>query len=252
MTGRCCTACGGPASPKWALCSICRKAADALAPFAPFALDADGTPSGEAAPTDILRTEAWERGVDPDWEDGQQNVLAYGFDQFARATADIDEPANDARREAWLAVGRYLKHIDESPTAMRCDLCAALIPTHGEYAVVRPDDDGCGYCGEMRRQGVRLCRPCIELMAVAGMSPFGYWGDQPYIMNDWAVGVLHRACRHRAGDLDKVRAANAYAWRSGMYRVAVLADGDRLDGSLDPYAPDGGCEVCRRDAYHRA
>ena len=45
MTGRCCTACGGPASPKWALCSICRKAAVALAPFTPFVLDADGTPA---------------------------------------------------------------------------------------------------------------------------------------------------------------------------------------------------------------
>ena len=100
MTRRHCTACGGPASPQWALCSICRKAADALAPVTPFVLDADGTPSGEAALTDILRAEAWERGVDPYWADGQWNVLSYGFDQFARTTADIDEPPDDARRKA--------------------------------------------------------------------------------------------------------------------------------------------------------
>lgn len=249
MTKRRCTACGGPASPQWALCSICRKAADALAPFVP---DADDTSSDGPRPADAMRAEAWERGVDPDWEDGQQNVLAYGFDLVARATADIDEPSDDARRKAWLAVRRYLGHIDKSPTAMRCDLCDALIPTHGEYAVLRPDDDGCGYCGEMRRRGIRLCRPCVELMGVAGMSPFGYWGDQPYVTDDWAADVLHRACRHHDGDLDGVRAANAYAWRSGMYRVAVLADGDRTIGSLDPYAFDGGCEVCRRDTYCKA
>lgn len=246
MTGRCCTACGGPASPQWALCSICRKAAVALAPFTPFVLDADGTPSSDPTPTDAMRGEAWKRGVGTDWADGQQNVLTYGFDQFARTTADIDEPSDGARREALLAVRRYLGHIDESPTAMRCDLCDTLISTHGEYAVVRPDDDGCRYCGEMRRRGVRLCRPCVELMAVAGMSPFGYWGDQPYVMDDWAAGVLHQACRHRDGDLDGVRAANAYAWRSGMYRVAVPADGDRTAGSLDPYVFDSGCGTCQK------
>ena len=249
---RCCTACGGPASPDWALCSVCRRAAAMLAPFIPFVPDADGTPGGDRAPAAAMLGEAWTPGVDPYWEDGQQHVLAYGFDLFARATAGIDEPADDARREAWRAVRRYLKHIDDSPTAMRCGLCDALIPTHGEYAVIRPDDDGCGYCGEVRRAGVRLCRPCVELMGVAGMSPFGYWGDQPYVTNDWAAGVLHRACRHRDGRLDEVRAATAYAWRSGMYQVAVLADGDRTAGSLDPYAPDSGCEECRRDACRKA
>lgn len=71
MTGRCCTACGGPASPQWALCSICRKAAVALAPFTPFVLDADGTPSSDPTPTDAMRGEAWKRGVGTDWADGQ-------------------------------------------------------------------------------------------------------------------------------------------------------------------------------------
>lgn len=68
MTKRRCTACGGPASPQWALCSVCRKAAALLVPFVP---DADGVPSGEQAPAGAMRAEAWERGVDPDWEDGQ-------------------------------------------------------------------------------------------------------------------------------------------------------------------------------------
>ena len=244
MSRRACTACGGPASPRWALCSACRRAAVALATRCPMGFDADGLPCARPkdgrAGTDLAQ--AWLPGVNPQWPDSRQPVLSYGFDITARTTGRPDDGDSRAR-EAWRAVRDYLRHAERCG-ARRCRLCGILIPTHGEYAVIRPVDDGCGWCGELRRDGITLCRPCVETLAAAGMSPFAYWGDLPCDLDQWAMGVLHRACLHHDGDPDEADTAAAYAWRSGLYRLDALATGDPAHDAFSPYEAEPDCGLC--------